>query len=303
VMKHTVKNSSTLLEVVMEMYYGISRQKAKQLIGFSSFTVNGEKVKNHPNLSLQPGQIVELQKKTKIDKSVKLPSKQKPISIFFEDNYLVIGLKPPGILSCRDRAQETTPSFHKHLEAFIHERDDKKLRLWPVHRLDKEVEGLIIFAKSEDYQQLIKSNWQEVTKKYLALTEGKPEPESGVIESWLREGDNQKVYSLKKEAEGSKFAKTEYTYIRKEKGYHLLEISLHTGRKNQIRAHLSSIGCPIVGDRRYGADDSYNRQIRLAAYKLDFKHPITANQIRIEYNPASSFFKPSQNEDEKYRIL
>lgn len=302
-MKHTVKKDCTLLEAVMEMYHGISRQKAKQMIGFMSFTIDDKRVKNHPTLSIKLGQVIEVEKKAKLDKSVNLPSRQNPISIYFEDNYFLVGLKPAGILSCHDRAQESTPSFHKHLEAFLHKRDDKKLRLWPVHRLDKEVEGLIIFAKSEEYQQLLKNKWQEVEKKYLTLTEGKPNPESGIIQSWLREAQDQKVYSFKKEVEDSKFAKTEYKYIRQEKDYHLLEIILHTGRKNQIRAHLKSIGCPIVGDWRYGADSRVNRQIRLAAYKIEFRHPITEQLVSLEYKPKSRFFRPSNIEDENYRII
>ncbi len=302
-MRYTVKKDSTLLEAVLEMHHGISRQKAKQLIGFSSFTIDGKRVKSHPTLTVKLGQVIEAEKRAKVDKGVKVPSRKNPISIYFEDNYFVVGLKPAGILSCHDRAQESTPSFHKYLEAFIHKRDDKKLRLWPVHRLDKEVEGLIIFAKSEEYQQLLKENWQEVEKKYLALVEGKPNSESGVIQSWLREATDQKVYSFKKEVEGSKFAKTEYKYIRQERDYHLIEISLHTGRKNQIRAHLNSIGCPIVGDRRYGADSRVTRQIRLAAYKIEFRHPISEQLISLEYKPTSRFFKPSYSEDENYKII
>jgi RluA family pseudouridine synthase len=302
-MKYTARNTASLLDIVLEMYNGISKQKAKQVVSFSDFLVNGNKVRNHPKLIIEAGQVVEVIKKIKVDDQPTRPNKKNPVVIYFEDKYLVVGLKPAGILSCKDQNFETAPSFHKLLEAFILERDQQKTRLWPVHRLDKEVEGLIIFAKSENIQELIKENWYSNSKKYLALTEGKPNPENGVIENWLKENRDQRVMVYSKEVEGSKFAKTEYNYIRQEKEFHLLEISLGTGRKNQIRAHLSSIGCPIVGDRRYGADDSVNRQIRLAAYKLEFHHPVTGKLLSFEYAPSSKFFKPSKNEDENYKII
>ena len=302
-MKFTAKKTANLLETVMEMYSGVSKQKAKQLISYSHFTIDGVEVKNHPLQVVQAGQVVELEKSIKGEKKVALPSKHNPIAIYFEDDYILVGLKPAGILSCHDRNQETAKSFHKHLEAFMLDRDDKKTRLWPVHRLDKEVEGLIIFAKSEQFQQMIKDIWPTVTKKYLALTEGKPNPESGTIESWLKEDHNHMALVIRKEEEGSKFAKTDYSYVRREGEFHLLEVTLHTGRKNQSRAHLSSIGCPIVGDRRYGADDTVNRQIRLAAYKLEFRHPALGVLVNLGYNPPNKFFKPSKNQDEQYRII
>lgn len=302
-MKFITKKPATLLETVMDLYSGISRQKAKQLISYSRFTIDEVEVKNHPMLPVQAGQVVEMEKTVKGEKKVVPPNKNNPVSIYFEDDYLLVALKPAGILSCHDRNQPSTKSFHKHLENFLLQRDDKKARLWPVHRLDKEVEGLIIFAKSEEFQQRVKDIWPSVTKKYLALTEGKPSPESGVIESWLKENQKQKVLVLDREVEDSKLAKTEYSFLRTQNGYNLIEVILHTGRKNQIRVHLSHIGCPIVGDRRYGADDSFVRQIRLAAYKLTLNHPATGMLINLSYTPAKQFFSPSKSQDEKYKIL
>jgi 23S rRNA pseudouridine1911/1915/1917 synthase len=302
-MKYTVKKTSTLIDTIMDIYKGISKQKAKQLLNYATITLDGSLIDNYPKKTIEAGQVLELSKDVKTEKRIALPTKNRPVSIYFEDNYYIVGLKPAGILSCHDQKQETTKSYHKVLEAFLFHRDEKKLRLWPVHRLDKEVEGLIIFAKSEEFQELMKDKWKDVSKKYLALTEGKPEPESGILENWLKEGTEQRVFVYQKEIDGSKLAKTEYTWLRKVKNYHLLELSLHTGRKNQIRAHLSSIGCPIAGDRKYGADASVNRQIRLSAYKLEFKHPVNQHQIVLEYVPSERFFNPSKTEDEKYKII
>jgi 23S rRNA pseudouridine1911/1915/1917 synthase len=302
-MKYIAKTDATLLDTIIEMHPGISKQKAKQIASYYEIVINGEIIKNHPKTVVHQGQSVELKKIVRGDDKVTHPDRKRPIAIYFEDKYVIVALKPAGILSCRDKNQETINSFHKVLEAFIFFRDEQRLRLWPVHRLDKEVEGLIMFAKSESLQDKIKQSWQNVTKRYLALVEGEPSSNSGVIEGWLRENREQRVMVYNKEVEGGKFSKTEYTILRKEGKFNLLEITLHTGRKNQIRAHLSHIGCPIVGDRKYGADGSINRQVRLAAYKLNFTHPESGTQLDLSYMPTARFFRPSSNEDENYKIL
>jgi 23S rRNA pseudouridine1911/1915/1917 synthase len=189
------------------------------------------------------------------------------------------------------------------MEEYLSKRDDNKTRLWAVHRIDREVEGLIVFSKSEKLKEKLSENWSNFTKKYLALTEQKPENENGFIENWLREGENLKVLVSEKETDGSKFAKTEYTFLRTIGKYHLLEIKLHTGRKNQIRVHLAHIGCPIAGDRKYGAMSDFKRKVRLVAFYISFNHPVTEKEITIEYKPADTFYHPSQNADEKYKIF
>jgi len=303
-MKYITKKAANLLDTIMEVYHGVSKQKAKQIFSHSEFLVDGKRIEKHPKFMLEAGSQLEIQQKSLLEKEKKIiPSRNRPVAIYFEDEFLMIALKPAGILSTSDQTLKNSKSFHKLLEAFLHNRDEKKRRLWPVHRLDKEVEGLIMFAKREEIMEALKENWQNVTKKYLALTENKPPHDDGFIENWLREGAEQKVFGHEREVAGSKFAKTEFHYLRPEKNYHLLELTLHTGRKNQIRSHLSEIGCPIVGDRKYGAEASIKRQVRLAAYKLEFTHPETEELISLEYMPIARFFKPSKEEDENYKIV
>lgn len=301
-MKYKTKKAATLFDTIMEIYFGVSKQKAKQIISHSEFIIDGKKIDKYPKQIIEAGVILEIVKESKSQQN-KLPSRNNPVAIYFEDNHLIVALKPPGILSCGDKSDQNTKTFHKLLEAYLFQRDEKKKRLWIIHRLDKEVEGFIMFAKSEEMQMTMKENWQMVNKKYLALTENRPIKDNGFIEGWLKDGPLQKVLPYKKEVEGSKFAKTEFQYIRQEKSFHLLELTLHTGRKNQIRVQLSDIGCPIVGDRKYGADDSFKRQIRLAAFYLEFVHPVTDERIILEYKPIARFFNPSKNEDENYKIV
>lgn len=302
-MKYTLKHTSTLLEAVMEIYKGISKQKAKQIIGYSEFLLSGKKIDRHPKQMLEAGNELEITHSEKNKDQNRIPDKRTPVVICFEDPYFVIALKPAGILSCGNRDQAINNSYHKVLENFLSDRENKKIRLWVIHRLDREVEGLIMFAKSEKVQYQIKAMWPEVTKKYLALTENKPEPPEGIIENWLIDTSMQKVIASDREVEGSKFARTEYSYIRAEKNYHLIEVTLHTGRKNQIRVHLAGIHCPIAGDRKYGADASVVRQIRLAAYRLEFNHPHTNKVVSVQYKLPKRFYRPSQDSNEKYKIL
>ncbi len=302
-MRYTIKENITLLDAVLEIYKGISKQKAKQIISYSELIKNGIEIDHHPNQLIEKGDVLEINKLEPNKAKNLVPNRNNPISIHFEDEHLVVALKPAGIISCGSKTDKKTNSFHIVLQDYIQKRDDKKTKLWIVHRLDKEVEGLILFTKTEQIQQLIKDNWQHVVKKYLAITESKPDPENGIIENWLREVAEQRVVGFSKEVPDSKFAKTEYRYLRAEKGYHVLEVQIYTGRKNQIRVHLAGIGCPIVGDRKYGADASVLRQIRLAAYKIEFMHPVTKNKLALEYMPTARFFKPSKTENESYKVM
>ena len=300
-MIYTIKDDITALELICLKNRGISKTKAKSIIKNSLITCDGEEVKAIPSTLFKQGQRIEFSKDGARQNVKTHPSRQHPVVIKYEDNQMVIAIKPASLLSCKNRTQ-TGESFDKMLEGFISKRDRKKTYLWIVHRLDREVEGLIIFAKSEKLQQTIKESWSSVTKKYLALTEGKPPQEIGKIESWLKDNTQHKMIVSREEVEGSVFAITEYKYLKSISRYHLLEILLHTGKKNQIRAQLGSINCPIVGDRQYGADNSVFRQIRLVAFFLEFSHPVTKKIISLEYLPKQTFYSPSVKRDENYKI-
>jgi len=151
------------------------------------------------------------------------------------------------------------------------------------------VEGLIIFARSEEVRELFQENWKSVNKYYLAQTTAIPEKKEGIIRSWLREEANMKMVSYDHEVQGSKEAITEYRVLKTFGSMALLEIKLDTGRKNQIRIHLSSIGCPIAGDRRYNEDGKTVNYIKLLSYKLEFEHPVTRQFLKFSLPTPRSF--------------
>jgi len=168
-----------------------------------------------------------------------------------------------------------------------------------VHRLDKEVSGVLLFAKSNDVKEAIKENWIKTEKHYYALSEGIPEKAEDTIKSWLIEDKSQKVHSTNETA-NAKFAITNYKIIKQLNNCTLLDVSTGTGRKNQIRVHLSDIGCPIVGDRKYGASNEFIRRIRLHAYSLSFPHPANGRTMTI-LSPMPEGFLTLKAKDEHYK--
>jgi 23S rRNA pseudouridine1911/1915/1917 synthase len=147
--------------------------------------------------------------------------------------------------------------------------------------------------------ETIKENWVKTEKHYYALVEGIPEKAEDTIKSWLIEDKAQKVHSTKDTA-NAKYAITNYKTIKRLDKLVLLDIKTETGRKNQIRVHLSDIGCPIVGDRKYGASNDYIRRIRLHAYSLSFPHPVDGKMITV-LSPMPEGFLSLKAKDEHYK--
>lgn len=218
--------------------------------------------------------------------------------MLYEDSAILVTVKPAGLLTIGDRGTGGT-SFYQEMQAYVKENSKGKERLHVVHRLDREVSGILVMAKSEKIQEEIKANWGKAKKLYYALVEGDPKEDKGTIRTWLTEGHDQKVFSVR-EQEGAKLAITHYRVMDRTGDYALLEVELETGRKNQIRVHLSEMGCPVVGDRRYGADARYERRIRLHAYYLAIPHPDTGAVMEFKSRMPKGFLELKPG-DEKYK--
>jgi 23S rRNA pseudouridine1911/1915/1917 synthase len=156
-----------------------------------------------------------------------------------------------------------------------------RARVWIVHRLDRETSGLMVFAKNEAAKRALQDNWDAAEKKYLAVVEGAPPRESGVLESQLDESDVAKVRVVA-EGPSTRRAVTHYRVKKKGGATTLLELTLETGRRHQIRVQLAEAGCPIVGDKRYGARTNPVRRVALHAARLSFPHPVTGEAMRFE---------------------
>lgn len=280
-----------LLKVELRDY---PHEKIKQSIRHGYVRCNG-KVVFKATMPLKKGDAVELSLPSKRSQESKIKA---PYPVVFEDEHLIVMIKPAGLVTIEYNNPEGT-SFYHEANRYMKQKSFNRQKLHIVHRLDKEVAGLIVLAKSAEVRQRMISQWKNVVKKYYALVEGQPGKEEGTIASWLTENEEGIVFSVSRQ-EGAKYAVTHYKVLKRMGKNTLVELMLETGRKNQLRVHLAEMGCPIVGDRRYGSKDQYIRQIRLLSYSISFIHPFTGYRVELEL-PLPGWFLKLNAGDEKYK--
>ncbi len=210
--------------------------------------------------------------------------------LVYEDDDIIVVDKGYGLLSMgTDKIKEGTAYYI--LREYL-KRKDPRNKLFIIHRLDRDTSGLMMFAKSMQAKENMQHNWNNMVleRKYVAVTEGAPEPAEGEIRSYLAENEAHEVYSTN-DPEKGKLAVTYYATLRDRKPYALVELSLATGRKNQIRVHMKDAGHPIAGDRRYGATSSPIHRLCLHARTLRFVHPITRRDMYFSSPIPSGFLK------------
>lgn len=213
----------------------------------------------------------------------------KGIKIVFEDQHVIVIYKPTGLLSvATDKVSNTAYSkLSDHIKA-----QNKSNRIFIVHRLDRETSGLMLFARSIEVQQLLQHNWKEMVfeRKYVAVTAGNKITPDGTITTYLAQSKALKVYSTL-DKENGQIATTHYKTLKHQAPYSLMEIVLDTGRKNQIRVHMSDLGQPIVGDKKYGSKESPFNRIGLHAWILGFTHPVTKEKMRFQTDIPKEFMQ------------
>lgn len=195
-----------------------------------------------------------------------------PFPVLHEDLDVIVVAKPAGMLTVRTRRGESA-TVEEYLNDYVRKGQAKsRKRVYPVHRLDRETSGVMMFAKSEEVSEKFRSNWNALTEKtYLARVEGKLAPESGFFESYLRDDPKTMKVSSVKDPRFGKLARTEWRRLSESAGSTLVEVTLKSGRKNQIRVHFSEAGHPLVGDVKYGGRRA--ERLYLHSYRLRFKHP------------------------------
>jgi 23S rRNA pseudouridine1911/1915/1917 synthase len=289
-LKTTVKKSYTLIEFLGEQYPDSPRTRIKKLLQSGNIWINGNSVTLH-SYQLKPGDMIEIN--LKAGKSAK---GELPFPVLYEDQHVIVVDKPAGKPTS---SIDGSISIQEIISEFLKKQSKGKIRAHVVHRIDKEVSGVLLFAKSNEAMDAIKEKWEETEKHYYALVEGIPGKAEDTIKSWLIEDKSQKVHSTR-ESPSAKFSITNYKTIRLIHDHALLDIQTETGRKNQIRVHLSDIGCPIVGDWKYGASKDYIRRVRLHAYSLSFPHPVSGEMITVN-SPMPKGFLTLKTEDENYK--
>ena len=277
-----VKEQNELMKFLIESLPNKNRNNIKSLLKNKQVLVDGAAISqfNHP---LNPGQEVMITESRFSDKDMK------GIKVVYEDEYLIAVEKASGILSiATDKEREKTA--YNIVKNYVKSRNPLE-KLFIVHRLDRETSGVMIFAKTEEMQQILQTNWQKMVleRTYVAVVEGKVEKNSDTIVSYLKENSAFVTFSSDKEIEGSKKAITHYTVLKRSKGFSLVEANIETGRKNQIRVHMQSLGHSVVGDKKYGATTNPLGRLGLHAKSIIFKHPKTGKVLSFQTGIPAKF--------------
>lgn len=208
------------------------------------------------------------------------------MQVLYEDNHIIIVRKESGEIVQGDKTGDRPLS--EIVKAYIKEAYAKpgEVFLGVVHRLDRPVSGLVVFARTSKALSRLNDMFRkgEVHKTYWAIVKNRPNPQSGTLTHWLVRNEKQnKSYASLNERPESKQAQLNYRTLASTENYTMLEVELLTGRHHQIRCQLSTIGCPIKGDLKYGAPRSNpDGSISLHARSIDFIHPVSKQHIHVE---------------------
>ena len=222
------------------------------------------------------------------------------LEILYEDSAILVVDKPAGLLTVGTETNKFRTAYYL-LTDYVRKGSLKsRKRIFIVHRLDQWTSGVLIFAKSEEVKLRLQAQWKGTGKKYVAVVYGRLAQKEGVITSYLSENKSFVVYSTTDVTKG-KLAHTAYKVLKETRQFSLLEITLLTGRKNQIRVHLADKGHPIVGDRKYGKTRDGYRRLALHSQSISFQHPISGAQMTFETKVPDYFNKLIDNiQDELY---
>lgn len=296
---YKVNRSDELLEFLLRKC-GTSRNNVKALLVRRQVLVNGSVVTQY-NFPLAKDDEVKLSKRPikegktmtrPVSSKTKKPMSPRSIHILHEDEDFLVVNKPEGLLSVEsDKSSECAYGYAlEYLQA-----QDKNLRPYILHRIDKETSGVLIFAKNIKLHSMLKMHWNEqvTAREYFAIVEGILEPKQDTLTVYLKENKNNLVY-VTKDPTGQK-AVTHYEVVKENGEYSLVKVRIDTGRKNQIRVQMQALGTPVVGDDKYGKKPDGTlvknplSRLGLHASKLEFIHPVTKELISFNAPLPQSF--------------
>ena len=213
------------------------------------------------------------------------------LQLLYEDDDVAVVNKGYGLLSVSRGAARPEATAYNIVKEYLKVVDPRQ-KVFIVHRLDRDTSGLMMFAKTPEAKEAMQHNWNNMVleRRYVAVVEGNVEQDEGVIRSYLGETSAHEVFSTQDPEQG-KLAVTRYRVLARGQGRSLVEYSLDTGRKNQIRVHSRELGHPIVGDRRYGAAVSPIGRLCLHARSLRFVHPRTRKDMNFQLPVPPKFLK------------
>lgn len=266
--------SCDLLPYLIGSGPGLARTQAKELLRFGAVTVDGKTDVRH-DTRLMPGDLVTIAARGQ--RGAAAPGLHGLKIVHLDDTVVVVD-KSAGLLSMgseREKDRTAHRILNEHLKAIA---NSKAQQAFIVHRLDRDTSGLMMFARSELFQAMLQDNWKAVTKKYFAVVEGYLSQPHGTLTDHLREN---KSMMVRRVDTGGELAITHYRVLASHAHRSLLELTLATGRKHQIRVQLAGLGHPVVGDRRYGAKTDPAQRLALHSCELGFHHPVSGAAIEL----------------------
>ncbi len=267
----------TLQNFLFTRFPEVKRLKVKQWLKFGSVKVNGRKQMRHDH-ALGEGDVVEVLSADEARSASLLP---KSLKIIYEDDAILIIDKPPNLLSIASEAEQQRTAYAM-LTHYVRRGNVKsRERVWIVHRLDQETSGLMIFARTEQAKLALQETWEDAEKRYLAIVEGAPSEDAGTLRSFLDERNPHHVRSVP-ESEYTRHAITHYQVLKRSERFSLVELTLVTGRRHQIRVQMKELGCPVAGDEKYGAKTNPAGRLCLHSCHLKIHHPVTGESITFD---------------------
>ena len=263
-----VSKQYELLAYLFEKLTNDSKNNIKRYLSNHQVLVNGNCVTQF-NYLIYKEDVVQI-----VKDPVKKEEKAKiKLDIIYEDDELIVIKKPSGLLSIESDHEKTNTAYrllNDHVS-----KNDKKARVFTVHRIDKDTSGVLVVAKNEKIKNALQHKWKDIVKKreYIAICEGRFKEKQGTVKSYLRSNANNVMYSTKDNT--GQFSITHYKVIKENSKYSMVDVCIDSGRKNQIRVHMGDLGHKVVGDDKYNSETNPLNRLGLHAIVLEFVHPIT----------------------------
>lgn len=272
-----VREDGALLEYLYSEVKNVPKGKIKSFLEHRQISVNGT-VTTKFNFKIRRGDCIKIS-------AGQGSVATRGIEIIYEDDYILAVNKPAGLLTVATDSEKVKTAYAALSE-------NRRGRIYVVHRLDRDTSGVLLFAKSEEIRDALQEDWNDriLLREYYAICEGHFEKKSGVCKSFIAENKAHIMYS----SDEGKLAITEYEVVREGNGFSQVKLKLLTGRKNQIRVHMKELGNPVVGDKKYGSTTNPIKRLGLHASALEFIHPVTKKKITIRAKSERKFTIPKK---------